>query len=72
MDECLHEFEFDNEEVVTQLENIVRLTKFVRCRVCGQEAMDVFVYIGTFPRDEVGIVDSNDRSKTNVLRLSVK
>jgi hypothetical protein len=52
MDDCIHEFEFEGEEVLTQLENLVRLTKFVRCIKCGQHGMDVFVYIGTYPRDE--------------------
>jgi hypothetical protein len=52
MEECNHEFEFEGEEVLTQLENLVRLTKFVCCSKCGQQGMDVFVYIGTYPRDE--------------------
>lgn len=52
MDDCIHEFEFEGEEVLTQLDNLVRLTKFVRCLKCGQHGMDVFVYIGTYPRDD--------------------
>lgn len=52
MDDCIHEFEADGEEEISQLENLVRLTKFVRCSKCGQRGMDVFVYIGTYPRDD--------------------
>jgi len=51
MDDCIHEFEADGEEVISQLENLVRLTKFVRCNKCGQQGMDVFVYIGTYPKE---------------------
>ncbi len=52
MDDCEHKFEFEGEEIFTQLDNLVRLTKFVSCIKCGQMGMDVFVYIGTYPRDE--------------------
>jgi len=52
MAECEHDFQFEGEEVLTQLENLVRLTKMVRCVKCGEFAMDVFVYIGTYPIDE--------------------
>lgn len=51
MPDCEHKFEFDGEEVFTQMENLVRLTKLVCCSKCGQKAMDVFVYIGTYPKD---------------------
>lgn len=50
---CTHEFETDGEEIYTQLDMIVRMTKLVRCSKCGQLGVDVFVYIGTYPRDEI-------------------
>ncbi len=52
MAECEHDFQFEGEEILTQLENLIRLTKKVRCVKCGEEGMDVFVYIGTYPLDK--------------------
>jgi hypothetical protein len=51
MDNCEHDFQFDGDEVFTQLENLIRLSKSVTCIKCGQQGMDVFVYIGTYPKD---------------------
>lgn len=54
MSDCNHDhnFEFEGDEVFTQLENLIRLTRLVRCNKCGQLGMDVYVYIGTYPADE--------------------
>ena len=52
MAECDHNFENEGEEILTQLENLIRLTRFVKCTRCGEKAIDVFVYIGTYPRKE--------------------
>jgi len=49
---CEHDLEPTGEEYLTQLDNISRLTRFVKCKKCGQEALDVFVYIGTFQKGE--------------------
>jgi hypothetical protein len=47
---CNHDLEPTGEEYLTQLDNVSRLTRFVKCKKCGVEAIDVFVYIGTFEK----------------------
>lgn len=49
---CEHDLEPSGEEFLTQLDNVSRLTRFVKCKKCGLEALDVFVYIGTFEKKE--------------------
>jgi len=47
---CEHDLEPTGEEFLTQLDNVSRLTRFVKCKKCGLEALDVFVYVGTFEK----------------------
>lgn len=47
---CDHDLQPTGEEYLTQLDNVSRLTRFVKCKKCGIEAIDVFVYIGTFEK----------------------
>ena len=66
MADCDHDFQFEGEEVFTQFDNIIRLTRLVRCVKCRQEGMDVYIYIGTYPKDEKLFIKEDEKGIKNV------
>ena len=66
MADCDHDFQFEGEEVFTQFDNIIRLTRLVRWVKCRQEGMDVYNYIGTNPKDEKLCIKEDEKGIKNV------